>query len=919
MDLAFVSARSEASGQSFFVPSDSTFDPVFESILDSFAFDTDRPMTLQLHGLDIGMAYQIQLFVSDNRQGIGDRRGQFFSDHPDPAAPEANRSDTALQLPAHHVVGHFTADAPSQTIYAHGIDHAPCIMNAYILRRLGSEPLGPAPAELDGIGYADLNQNGYPDLKELIDPLLAQFPAGEDSDLDGYSNQAESLAGTDPFDETSSPMSAQLSLASLSAAGVKTTSGSETNSVLAFRFRSVPGVRYAVEYTPALNEPWEVATPSFMATEALSSLLYEESSLSPTGLFRGMLRAKVLPSLDSDHDGLEDALERYLGFDPERPDSVRSLASGGDRAQLMELMQGATPSGGLFNRNESGAPSGAQITRFLSQAAFGPSPQTIAELQALGTNAFEKWIDQQLLVPASMVMPYLENVLEASADAADFSEQTYYNPNVPYGVLKGKDFVVEQANYRTALCRLALFAPDQARQRMVSALSRILVSDPVGGLGARNLGSFRDVLSTHAFGNYENLLYEISVNPSMATYLSFLGNRQAKPSINRMPDENYAREIMQLFSIGLYELHPDGSFRLDPEGNRIETYTNEDVVQLARVFTGLDFEFGAHTGGFYDRWSHHPLTMYEDRHDTGDDTSLAVYGFREKRILNGPFYQPPALPAFEDDPGRDGLDDIRDACRILVNHPNCPPFISKLLIQHLVTSNPSPAYVGRVAAVFSEDGNGVRGNLAAVYKAILLDPEARSLQTQFSPIHGKLKGGVLRTTTLAKAFEAGIATPTLHGLDGVQMIRSFTDLRNSGETFGEDFPSVFSFYLPEYAHPGPLADKGLLSPEFQAFNAQRAVLLPNLVWTGLSEGFDLRQEGGAPSFAPDLESLETLLDTPDALIDHLNQLLCHGTLGARSRDIIRAALFNTDGLPPLDRTRLAVYLTHTSPEATVLR
>ena len=398
----------------------------------------------------------------------------------------------------------------------------------------------------------------------------------------------------------------------------------------------------------------------------------------------------------------------------------------------------------------------------------------------------------------------------------------------------------------------------------------------------------------------------------MGWYLSHLGNQKADPTIGLMPDENFAREIMQLFSIGLIELNMDGTPVLDVHGNPVETYTNDDITQLARVFTGLNLQAGTSGRTAY---AAAPMDMVEADHDTGDAVSTTVYGAPEKVFLGA------SLPAFADDPGRVGMDDVGDAVDVLFNHPSCPPFISKSLIRHLVTSNPSPAYVERVATVFVDDGLGERGNLAAVVKAILMDPEARDLSARLDPVGGRLKDPMQRTVMLARAFGAGAATPALHDLTGIQfwspgkhtLFREFL-------AYPFEYPSVFSFYQPGYSRPGEVSDLGLVSPEFQILNPLTATTGPNRFWSMIEDGFHTARPAVTPGFRLDLEPMRTPSFDTDQLLDRLNLLLCHGSLSPDGRAEMKAAIDYYAATDPnwVDRTELAIFLALVSPDSAVL-
>jgi len=754
------------------------------------------------------------------------------------------------------------------------------------------------PSVTQTFGSLDINGNDIADFAELTAPTIAQLPREADSDGDGISNIGEARAGTDPFDSSSFFRTRNFSRAALSG-----------NSVL-FSFASVPGVRYQVQYSDSLEGGTWRGLQSLTASSAETTV---DIPLTGLNLEENFFRARVLDAADSDSDGIEDNLELYLGFDPDNANSVNSASRGGDFAQFHRLINGASTGGGDFNTDSRGVPSPEQTSRFLAQASFGPNEELIRYVRSLGNNAFSKWIDEQIDTAPTLTEPY--RTFLAARIEGDSPSSGFVNSNVPHFANTFED--VDTRNFETAWMRHALFAPDRLRQRVAWVLSQILVSNDSNSRRGEAQSVYYDLLIEGALGSYEELLYEVSVNPQMGNFLSSLGNRTADPSRGIMPDENYAREIMQLFSIGLWELDMDGTRILDSNGNPIPTYSNDDIVQVARVFTGLEFSRG---GRFPLRLAAHPMQMIENRHDTGDNISLSVYGAREKEFLQSFRYTPAALPAFGST-GRSGLDDIRDTVSILVNHPTCPPFISRNLIQHLVTSNPSPSYVRRVAEVFVDDGSGARGNLAAVIKAILLDDEARSLNFQLATEPGRLKAPMLRVTSLAKAFRAGEETPALHDLSGIQFFvhpngRAF-------ESLGE-YPfhnsSVFNFYEPGYSHPGEIREANLTSPEFQILNSLTAVNTPNQLWDFIDERFHTITRSHTPNFAINLDDfLSDAANDHDSLLDRLNLLLCHGRLSAKTRGIIKTSLDRLRGRSARRIAEHAVYLVLSSPDSAILR
>lgn len=523
-----------------------------------------------------------------------------------------------------------------------------------------------------------------------------------------------------------------------------------------------------------------------------------------------------------------------------------------------------------------------QASRFLAQATFGPTMDSIAELRQLGYN-YGAWIDREAAKPATSAVA----LLEAARTAGQITQS-------------------DRATNRRARTQVMLTASDQLRQRVAYALSQIMViSDADSNVqnGRDGSSSYWDMLARNALGNFRTLLMDVTRHPMMGRYLSHYKNRKADPAAGTRPDENYAREVMQLFSIGLYQLNADGSYITDGAGRPLETYTNEQITEFARVFTGFTDASANNTGTGTGRADFptaaqnytEPMRMWEQQHDTG-----------AKNLLNYPGARKPTLPA-----GQTGLQDVQDAIDNLVEHPSTAPFISRLLIQRLVTSNPSHGYVARVAAAFVNNGAGVRGDLLAVVKAILLDPEARSLAMLTDPEHGKLREPFLRVTHTLRAGRFTVQDGTLP-----YDLGAFSE--NTMGQFPLGSPSVFNFYSPDYEPPGPIANARLVGPEFQILNAVFAVTLPNT--------FNTLITNGTGRFRLNLSDLETLAADNAALLDRLDLLFTHGTLSAESRAAIRTALDGiTAGMVPANstlaqqRARLGVYLILLSPDYAILK
>ena len=430
--------------------------------------------------------------------------------------------------------------------------------------------------------------------------------------------------------------------------------------------------------------------------------------------------------------------------------------------------------------NSAPPPTLAEAHRFLEQAAFGASPAAVAAVRAQG---YAAWLASQRAAPVTRLLPQF---------------QSRRDELVARGSGDGWQAPLQEAWWQTTLT-----APDQLRQRVAWSLSQILVASQEGALSGEHeaVAAYYDLLLSHALGNYRDLLEDVTKSPVMGVYLSMMRNRRPDPETGQRPDENYAREIMQLFSIGLNELHPDGTLRLDLQGLPIPTYTQDDIVGLAHVFTGWGPHYDSanpprwddNTVADRDSWFLYgsdvtrPMTFYPEYHDLG-----------EKRIVRGV-----TIPAGTD--GNAAMDTALDA---LFDHPNLGPFLGRQLIQRLVTSNPSPAYVHRVAAVFANNGSGIRGDLFATVRAILLDPEARLAAPNADFSAGKRAEPVLRLTRLFHAFPPA---PPRAG-DPRYFLNYQYELSHQ-VPLGS--PSVFNFFQPVYAHPGPIATAGLVSPEFQ--------------------------------------------------------------------------------------------------------
>lgn len=514
-----------------------------------------------------------------------------------------------------------------------------------------------------------------------------------------------------------------------------------------------------------------------------------------------------------------------------------------------------------------------EASRFLSMATLGADYEEIQRVAEIGK---EKWLEDQFNQPAGYNLPYTLELLELA----------YEN--------KYEEF---QTFRRYSWWQQVMTSPDLLRQRVAFALSEIfVVSDRVDILESHpeGLSSYYDVLLRNAFGNFRDLFLDVTLHPVMGVYLSHMNNKKADPEINRFPDENYARESMQLFSIGLDELNQDGTIRKDSEGFPIATYDNTDITELAKVFTGL---VSAPSGSIFfddDRINFiDPMVMNEEFHETG-----------EKILLNSQ-----VLPS-----GQSGMKDIEDAIDNLFNHPNTGPFICKKLIQRLVTSNPEPEYVKRVSDVFADNGSGVRGDLRAVIKAILLDKHASGPAQTGNATFGKFHEPWVRYVSVLRQFNA--VTPDGHYFNDGYAAQFFLNQHVLSS------PSVFNFFLPDFKPNGIIGENNLVAPEFQIITSSTIINYPNMVFimAFLGELLSLPERDGT-FFLPvndaefDFGDEIALAHDPGALVDRLDLILTYGQMSEGMKKIIIDAINNFED--PLLRVQTALYLFMISPEFVV--
>ncbi len=513
-----------------------------------------------------------------------------------------------------------------------------------------------------------------------------------------------------------------------------------------------------------------------------------------------------------------------------------------------------TPDPNPFNISDQ------EAFRFLRQATFGPVEGDVARVQQLG---YEAWIDEQLTIPTSLQLPYMDSLPE------------------PDDLFEG------QTNRIDAWFRNVITRNDQLRQRMAFALSQIMVVSQNSVLvrTPRGLADYYDLLSRRAFGNFRDLMQSVTLHPAMGVYLSMLGNEKPNEALNIRPDENFARELMQLFTIGLVELNTDGTLKTDNNGDPIPTYNQTLIESFAHVYTGWTY---ANSASFQDPSFifTQPMQAYPDFHDTG-----------EKVLFDGV-----TLPA-----GQTAEEDLDDALDLIVDHPNVAPFISRRLIQRFVTANPSPEYIARVSSVFNDDGQAVRGNLFAVVKAILLDPEARNEPS--GELSGKLTEPLLRLTALWRAYNASAAN-NRYLFAVPEFFFAQAPLRT---------PSVFSFFIPDFAPVGEIKTLGLVSPEMQITNETTVVSTNNYlafaIYLRNSSTPDLDEEAIFINIDSDL----ALASDAAALVNLTADRLLGGAISQNLREQAIAMVNSLPESTPEFRVSEAIHTIVTSPEFAVLK
>ena len=540
-----------------------------------------------------------------------------------------------------------------------------------------------------------------------------------------------------------------------------------------------------------------------------------------------------------------------------------------------------------------------EASKFLNRASFGPTDDSINELVARST--YESWLNNQFNTTPTYHLPLVKDLgIKMCANLNDDGTTD-----------------VDSWEYMFARHHVwwdtATNADDQLRQRVALALSEILVVSDSEGLGLNDLQlavtSYYDVLVKHAFGNYRDLLKDVALHPAMGDFLSMTRNQKANEEGTIRPDENFARENLQLFTIGVHELNLDGTKKRDGNNNYIPTYDQKTIEEFAKVFTGWSY-----SDKTWKQWAGQanrldPLIAFEEYHDTSSKT-----------LLNG-----------ETSPsGLNAKDDLDFALNNIFKHPNIAPYISKQLIQRLVTSNPTPDYVARVAEVFNDNGNGVKGDMKAIVSAILLDEDALAETKPDS--FGKLREPLLRMSHLWRAFnmkpslrigrfwqseeQCGQGAYPSYNVSGT--IARFDRELGQGPLQAR---SVFNFFRPDFSPTGLLNDNGLYAPEFQIINENTTVSSANLVLKLIED------QSTDQNFVPalderskfEMKEVTDLANDTDSLLDYLSLVLLNNEMSSSLRNILAEHLNTPDVFDDgregqFQKAREAIMLIIGSPE-----
>ncbi len=518
-------------------------------------------------------------------------------------------------------------------------------------------------------------------------------------------------------------------------------------------------------------------------------------------------------------------------------------------------------------------------TRFMEQATFGPTTDLDERIRRIGLRT---WLAEQFETPYP-TYPY-PNIALMPTNVTDDCRN-----NIPVNCVRDFYSMYPVQNW---FYQEAFYGDAQLKHRVAWALSEMWVISGVDINQASWMIAYHQQLSKNAFGNYRDLMTDMTLNPGMGDYLDMV--RSTKNS----PNENYAREVLQLFNIGLFMLNQDGTLKLDGSGNPIPTYTQDTVNNFTKVFTGWTFcqtpgtcpNVAVGTVNYKD-----PLVLNQNNHDV---TAKTLLGYTNAVSQN--------LPA-----NQNGATDLTQALDNIFNHPNVAPFVSRNLIQQMVTSDPTPAYVGRVAAVFNNNGANVRGDMKAVIRAILLDPEARG-NVKTDPNYGKLREPVQFATNVYRQFNVQSAAGSGAQSDGY-VNQIITPMGQN--TFNS--PTVFNYYSPGYIVPGT----ALNAPEFGILTTgttiARANFINTLVFGKVSAGTNA--PAGTSIDLSEMQALAAADATGSRLVDTLNTRMMHGAMAAQMKNTILTAVQTVPSTNPLLRAQTAIYLAASSSQYQVQR
>ncbi len=540
---------------------------------------------------------------------------------------------------------------------------------------------------------------------------------------------------------------------------------------------------------------------------------------------------------------------------------------------------------------------------FLNRATFGATEKSINHLITQGS--YENWLNTQFTLPSTRHTPKILALAPKMCVPKIINNQKF------------KD----SPRYRDARHQIwwevAVTGEDQLRQRVALALSQILVISDARGLGLSNfqysIANYYDILVKHAFGNYRDLLEEVTLNPAMGMFLSMMRNQKENSDTGVRPDENYAREFLQLFTIGVNELNLDGTLKLDNSGKTIPTYDQKIIEDFAKVFTGWNYDDARWNSYFGNEDHNKPMVAVEKYHDIS-----------AKTLLNGRM-----SPS-----GQTAYDDLTFALDNAFEHDNIAPFISKQLIQRLVTSNPSPSYVERVAQIFNDNGQGIKGDLKSVITAILLDNEA--LAENKDARFGKLREPLLRISHLWRAFN--MQTSRLEGSRwpkescGQESYPYYVfwsplaDIKRQTAQTPLGATSVFNFFRPDFSPNGLLNDQQMVAPEFQIVDENTLTNTNNSLYNTLK--FFSTNKENTPKISTDsdrnysklnLEKEVSLAKNTDQLLDHLSLVLLNNQMSSSIREALKEHLDSEDSFkyannPELEKAREAIFLITSSPE-----